>query len=110
MKMTSSNGEKIDVYLSLAPPGLEQEFKTLLTPEAISFLIDLNLHFQHEIDNLYISRLERKSIQKKFRKIPKFLKTDYIENDWKVAPVSEYLKFYYKTTLIVEFIFKNLVR
>lgn len=87
--MTGNKKEKINVYISLAPPGLEQEFQTLLTPEAISFLIDLNVHFQSKIDNLYIARLERKSTLKKTRKIPKFLKTDFIDNDWKVAPVSK---------------------
>lgn len=87
--MSGERKEKTDVYLSLAPPGLEQEFKTLLTPEAIRFLIDLNLHFENEIDNLYIKRLRTKSIRKKTRKIPKFLKNDYIDDNWKIAPVSK---------------------
>lgn len=82
--------EHQNVYLSPAPPGLEQEFKTLLTPEAIGFLVDLNLHFQKKIDHLYSARLERKSLQKKNNRIPKFFKPHYTEGDWTIAPVSKF--------------------
>ncbi|XP_011494001.1 PREDICTED: malate synthase-like [Ceratosolen solmsi marchali] len=90
--MSENKKEYLNVYLSPVPVGLEQEFHTLLTPEAIQFLIDLNLHFRNKIEDLYLTRLERKFIQKKTHRIPKFLKSDYIKDDWKVAPVNHRLQ------------------
>ena len=84
------NRKENNVYLSPAPAGLEEEFRILLSHEAIQFLVDLNLHFQDEIENLYTTRLEKKCLQKKTNKIPKFLKSNYVKDDWMVAPVSKY--------------------
>jgi hypothetical protein len=89
LNMSESKKAFFNVYLSPKPIGLVKEYYTVLTPEAIQFLIDLNLHFQNKIDDLYTTRLERKCIQKKTHRIPKFLKTNYINDDWKIASVSK---------------------
>lgn len=81
--------ERFNVYLSPAPAGLEHEFQTLLTREAIEFLVNLNLHFQDEVDDLYTARIERKFIQKKTRRIPKFVEANCTHQNWKVSPVSK---------------------
>ncbi|UKJ08386.1 malate synthase A [Solitalea lacus] len=61
---------------------------TLLTPEAIDFLVTLHQHFEHERRELLILRMER---QRDINngKLPDFLKeTEKVRKDtWKVAPI-----------------------
>lgn len=84
-------GKTTSVFINKAPDGLEIKFHELLTTEAIDFLVDLVSHFDDQVNDLYSQRLQRKSELNKKPKIPRFKKLN-VQEDWKVAPVSKYLK------------------
>ncbi|KAJ8682476.1 hypothetical protein QAD02_018268 [Eretmocerus hayati] len=82
---------KHQVYLSPAPKGLEKQYNTLFTSGAIEVLIELMLHFENRIEELYTLRLERKLKWRKTRELPKFREVDF-KSDWEVAPVNARLQ------------------
>ncbi|XP_014222822.1 malate synthase 1, glyoxysomal-like [Trichogramma pretiosum] len=90
--MNDKLADHYNVFLSPSPAGLEQEFHLLLTADAIKFLIELTIKFQDKVNDLYLTRLERKFIQKKVRKIPRFFESSNSTDDWKVAPVNHRLQ------------------
>ena len=87
--MSTKHHSSCNVYLNPAPNELQNEFKTLFTADAVQFLVHLNLEFQSKIDALYTARYLRKYDLIKTPRVPKFLKTEVVDQDWKVAPVCE---------------------
>ncbi|XP_075471201.1 uncharacterized protein LOC142503102 isoform X2 [Ascaphus truei] len=85
--------DKVD--LSIPPPGLENEFHTLLTPDAINFLAELTCDFDHDVDKILWHRTSRKVQLDLANSCPDFsLDTSHIRNDssWKVSPVPRRLQ------------------
>ena len=89
--MSLKNNIVHNVYLNSALKGLQEEFKTLFTDDAIKFLIQINLEFQSKVDDLYTTRYSRKYELAKNPRVPELLKSEITDLDWKVAPVSEYI-------------------
>ncbi|KAG7202300.1 hypothetical protein KM043_018632 [Ampulex compressa] len=86
-KSASSN-----IFLNPPPKDLEKEFHTLLTSDAINFLINLVVQFESEINNLYNKRLGTRYVLNNAVKIPSFVKSAITESNWKIAPVSKKLQ------------------
>lgn len=87
--MNLSTGLKHHVFLTSAPKGLEREFNDLFTSEAVEFLTDLVTEFDDRVDQLYYARSIKKYELKRNPKIPVFLKSDVVKNEWKIGPVGE---------------------
>ncbi|XP_063776438.1 uncharacterized protein LOC134918481 [Pseudophryne corroboree] len=84
-----------NVDLSDPPAGLESEFRTLLTPDAIHFLVQLVSTFNNDVDKILWHRTARKSNLDLNNSYPDFsLETAHIRHDtsWKVAEVPERLQ------------------
>ncbi|KAI5104841.1 malate synthase-like, partial [Silurus meridionalis] len=72
------------------PPGLQTEFETLFSPEALHFLADLCSRFQPDVDKVLKTRILRKVQLDLTEELPDFLEdTAHIRNDpsWRVSPV-----------------------
>ncbi|XP_053317179.1 malate synthase-like [Spea bombifrons] len=85
--------DKVD--LSHPPPGLESEFHTLLTPDAIQFLVELTCAFNEDVDKILWHRISRKVQLDLTNNYPDFaLENSRIRNDlsWKVSPVPRRLE------------------
>ncbi|XP_068135792.1 uncharacterized protein [Hyperolius riggenbachi] len=79
-----------NVDLSDPPAGLESEFHTLLTPEAVHFLTELITAFNDEVDKILWHRTARKVQLDLNNNYPDFLlENTHIRDDphWKVADV-----------------------
>ncbi|XP_075902782.1 malate synthase-like [Nelusetta ayraudi] len=78
------------VELSPPPTGLEAEYETLFTPEALLFVQELISLFDEEVDEVLRLRASRKAHLDLSGELPKFLKsTAHIRLDpnWRVGPV-----------------------
>lgn len=78
------------VELETPPPGLEEEFHTLFSSDALTFLSELIPTFQPEVDKVLKLRVLRKVQLDLTGELPGFLKdTAHIRNDpsWRVGPV-----------------------
>ncbi|CAJ0954511.1 unnamed protein product [Ranitomeya imitator] len=83
------------VELSDPPFGLENEFNTLLTPDAIRFLAQLTSTFNNDVDKILWNRTLRKVELDLNNSYPDFsLDTVHIRNDttWRVAAVPRRLQ------------------
>ncbi|KAI5624882.1 malate synthase-like, partial [Silurus asotus] len=72
------------------PLGLQTEFETLFSPEALHFLSDLCSRFQPDVDKVLKTRILRKVQLDLTEELPDFLEdTAHIRNDpsWRVSPV-----------------------
>ncbi|XP_073497920.1 malate synthase-like isoform X1 [Phyllobates terribilis] len=84
-----------NVELSDPPLGLEKEFDTLLTPDAIRFLAQLTSTFNNDVDKILWNRTGRKVELDLNNSYPDFsLDTVHIRNDtsWRVATVPRRLQ------------------
>ncbi|KAM4808514.1 uncharacterized protein WCC33_007047 [Rhinophrynus dorsalis] len=84
-----------NVDLSDPPPGLENEFCTLLTPGAVHFLAELTCAFNEDVDKILWHRTARKVQLDLSGSYPDFsLDSAHIRNDtgWRVAPVPRRLQ------------------
>uniref|UniRef100_A0A8C5LZS6 malate synthase n=1 Tax=Leptobrachium leishanense TaxID=445787 RepID=A0A8C5LZS6_9ANUR len=80
--------DKVD--LCNPPTGLEFEFHTLLTPDAINFLAELTCTFDQDVDKILWQRNARKVQLDLTNSLPDFTSNNsHIRNDlsWKVCPV-----------------------
>ncbi|XP_056327676.1 malate synthase-like isoform X2 [Danio aesculapii] len=78
------------VELETPPSGLEREFQTLFTSDALRFLSELISAFQSEVDKVLNLRVLRKVQLDLTGELPGFLQdTAHIRNDpsWRVSPV-----------------------
>ncbi|XP_052006049.1 malate synthase-like [Xyrauchen texanus] len=83
------------VELETPPPGLEREFHTLFSSEALQFLCELISTFQPEVDKVLKLRVLRKVQLDLTGELPGFLKdTAHLRNDpnWRVSPVPPRLR------------------
>ncbi|XP_071975528.1 uncharacterized protein [Engystomops pustulosus] len=84
-----------NVELNDPPYGLEKEFNTLLTADAIHFLSLLTSTFNNDVDKILWNRTARKVNLDLTNSYPDFsLATAHIRNDttWRVAPVPHRLQ------------------
>ncbi|KAM4706948.1 uncharacterized protein O3C94_001848 [Discoglossus pictus] len=83
------------VDLSAPPPGLEYEYQTLLTPDAVNFLAELTCAFDEDVDKILWHRISRKVQLDLTNSKPDFSSdTSHIRDDksWKVSPVPRRLQ------------------
>ncbi|XP_074128718.1 malate synthase-like isoform X2 [Sminthopsis crassicaudata] len=83
------------VDLALSPPGLEDEYNTLLTQDAIRFLAELISTFELDVDKILQQRIARKVQLDLTNGLPDFsTHTSHIRKDktWKVLPVPRRLQ------------------
>ncbi|MCJ8733760.1 hypothetical protein PDJAM_G00227280 [Pangasius djambal] len=79
-----------NVEVEPPPPGLQMEFETLFSTEALQFLSDLCSRFQPEVDKVLKMRILRKVQLDLTEELPAFMEdTAHIRNDpsWRVSPV-----------------------
>ncbi|XP_027007793.2 malate synthase-like [Tachysurus fulvidraco] len=79
-----------NVEVEPPPPGLQMEFETLFSTEALQFLSDLCSRFQPEVDKVLKLRILRKVRLDLSEELPGFTDdTAHIRNDpsWRVSPV-----------------------
>ncbi|XP_068180987.1 malate synthase-like [Antennarius striatus] len=85
----------VGVELSPPPPGLEEEYQTLFTPDSLRFLHELISKFDEEVDKVLQFRVFRKSKLDLSGELPSFLdRTVHIRTDpsWRVLPVPPRLR------------------
>ncbi|TSO15268.1 Malate synthase, glyoxysomal [Bagarius yarrelli] len=78
------------VEVETPPSGLQTEFKTLFSPDALQFLSDLCSRFQPEVDKVLRMRILRKVQLDLTGELPGYLEdTAHIRSDpsWRVSPV-----------------------
>ncbi|XP_043825941.1 malate synthase, glyoxysomal-like isoform X2 [Dromiciops gliroides] len=83
------------VDLALPPPGLEHEYNTLLTQDAVRFLAELVSTFDLDVDKILQQRIARKVQLDLTSGLPDFSPhTSHIRKDktWKVLPVPRRLQ------------------
>ncbi|XP_006824044.1 uncharacterized protein LOC100367444 [Saccoglossus kowalevskii] len=78
-----------DVEVLAPPQGLENEFNTIFTVEAVSFIAELVQQFDKNVDQMLQARIVRKANLDSSGALPDFLsESRHIrESSWKVKPV-----------------------
>ncbi|GJQ65319.1 hypothetical protein Trydic_g7435 [Trypoxylus dichotomus] len=80
------------IEISESPIGLEKWYQTLFTKEALNLLAELFLQFEQRISQLYCDRQIRKYKLRRYKELPKFLKSKQRSDKiWKVDAVPERL-------------------
>ncbi|XP_028816257.1 malate synthase-like isoform X2 [Denticeps clupeoides] len=86
--------EGIEVEVDPAPPGLEHEHHTLLSPECLRFVAELTIAFQPEADKILRLRKLRKVQLDLSGDLPGFSEASahVRDADWRVSPVPPRLR------------------
>ncbi|CAL4076363.1 unnamed protein product [Meganyctiphanes norvegica] len=76
------------VEVEAPPPGLEEEYATILTPEALQFVAQLVMEFDQQVEMMLKQRIKRKVELDISGDLPDFTTNPELhEKKWKIAPV-----------------------